>query len=176
VRRTQEVERELQESEAGFVPPVKSGYRKLQRLSLNSPTVSRTALLLSPVSGGRPSEDEVQHNANSTNRPWQSCISSGFDLSDGSRCACLATSELLPPHLHLVFFGGALYRDASELGPPVDLAIPLRILSHGISVRGNGCCPESPAGGMLLGMLGTIGPSYFRMRKDAKTRHRHYFC
>jgi hypothetical protein len=27
VRRTQEVERELQESEAGFVPPVKSGYR-----------------------------------------------------------------------------------------------------------------------------------------------------
>jgi hypothetical protein len=27
VRRTQEVERELQESEAGFVPPVKSGFQ-----------------------------------------------------------------------------------------------------------------------------------------------------
>jgi hypothetical protein len=53
---------------------------------------------------------------------------------------------------------GALYRDVPELGPLVDLAIPLRVLSHDISVRGNGCWPESPAGGMLLGMLGTIGP------------------
>jgi hypothetical protein len=30
VRRNQEVERELQESEAGFVPPVTSGYRQVQ--------------------------------------------------------------------------------------------------------------------------------------------------
>ena len=44
-----------------------------------------------------------------------------------------------------MFLGGAFYRDVPELGPLVDLAISLRILSHDISVRGNGCCPESPA-------------------------------
>jgi hypothetical protein len=38
----------------------------------------------------------------------------------------------------------------SRLGPPVDFAISLRVLSHGVSVRGNGCWPESPAGGIII--------------------------
>src|ERR1700733_12343405 len=37
-----------------------------------------------------------------------------------------------------------------QLGPLVNLAIRLRVLSHGISVRGNGCWPGSPAGGIII--------------------------
>jgi hypothetical protein len=74
----------------------------------------------------------------------------GFDLSDGNCRFCVAASELLPPQFRLLFLGRAFYRDVPELGPLVDLAILLRILSDGISVRGNGCWPESPAGGIII--------------------------
>ena len=56
----------------------------------------------------------------------------------------------LPLQLHLMFLGGAFYLDVPELGPLIDLAIPLRVLSHGISIPGNGCCPESPARGIII--------------------------
>jgi hypothetical protein len=62
---------------------------------------------------------------------------------------CLAASELLPRQSRLLFFDGALNRDVSELGLLVNLAIPIGVF-HGISVRGNGCCPESPACGIII--------------------------
>jgi hypothetical protein len=47
-------------------------------------------------------------------------------------------------------FLGTLYRDVPEFGPLVDLAIPLRIFRHGITVRASDCVVESPAGGIII--------------------------
>jgi hypothetical protein len=63
-------------------------------------------------------------------------------LPRGERIAGLCSFVLL-------FFDGALNRDVPELGLLVNLAIPIRFL-YGISVRGNGCCSESPARGIII--------------------------
>ena len=77
-----------------------------------------------------PSQYEVEYSAINVDRPWQSCVSSGLDLSDGNCRFCLAASELLPPQSRLLFFDGVLSRDVREPGPLVDLAAPVGIL-HG---------------------------------------------
>jgi hypothetical protein len=46
-----------------------------------------------------PSQDKVEYSAIKADRPWQSCVSSGLDLSDGNCRFCLAASELLPSSL-----------------------------------------------------------------------------
>jgi hypothetical protein len=77
------------------------------------------------ISGGRPSEDEVEYGANSADRrPWQSCDPSGFDLCGGYRRFCLAASELLPPQFRLLFFDGALNRDVPKLDPACESCHP----------------------------------------------------